>query len=168
MAVGRASHSKWLCSCSLSLPGLTSAYSTYTLLTGQTFPHPCLTAQLTIAYQTADEESDPQRLSSISRCHATVDLGATNMGSYVRMRACLCACVLCACVLAWASESMCGCLSACMGAWVHMCLRVCGCVAACLAASVRKRVPESVPAWVPVCVGACVTARVHVQPYPSL
>ena len=124
MAVGRASHSKWLCSCSLSLPGLTSAYSTYTLLTGQTFPHPCLTAQLTIAYQTADEESAPQRLSSISRCHATVDLGATSMGSYVMMRGRLCAHVLCACVLARSSASMCECLIACMGAWVPMCLRV--------------------------------------------
>ena len=165
MAVGRGSHSKWLCSCSLSFPGLTSAYSTYTLRAGQTFPHPCLTAQLTIAYQTADEESAPQRLSSISRFRLTVDLGAHEYG-FLCAHACA---LVCVCVVR---------MRACVGICEHMrvperllgyvCACVCGCVAACLAASVRKRVPESVRSWAPVCVGACVTARVHVQPGPSL
>ena len=111
----------------LSVSPLTSAYSTYTLCAVQTIPPlppPCPTAQLTIAYQTADEESAPPLLSAISHFCPLVDLGAMSMGSYVMMRGCLCARVLCACVLARSSTSMCECLIACMGAWVPMCLRM--------------------------------------------
>jgi len=71
----------------LSVSPLTSAYSTYTLCAVQTIPPPCPTAQLTIAYQTADEESAPPLLSAISHFCPLVDLGAMSMGSYVRMHA---------------------------------------------------------------------------------
>ena len=186
MAVGRSSHSKWLCSCSLSLPCPTSAYFTYTLLAGLTSPPPCPTAQVTIAYQTADEESTPQLVSAISCFCGTVGLGAHEYGFLSAhvcvVRARLCASVVCACVLVWASTCMCGCPSGCMGACLRMCLHACvrvwvhvwvrgcmhECTAACLAASMCKRVPECMRAWVPVCVGACMLARVCVQPCLSL
>ena len=71
----------------LSVSPLTSASFTYTLPAGLSFPPPCPTAQLTIAYQMADEESAPQLVSVISCFCATVDLVPTSMGSYVRMRA---------------------------------------------------------------------------------
>ena len=146
MAVGRGSHSKWLCSCSLSFPGLTSAYSTYTLRAGQTFPHPCLTAQLTIAYQTADEESAPQRLSSISRFRLTVDLGAHEYG-FLCAHACA---LVCVCVVR---------MRACVGICEHMRVpeRLRGCVGtyvlACVGAWLR--------AWPPACVSGCLSLCVH-------
>lgn len=174
MAVGRSSHSKWLCSCSLSLSCPTSAYFTYTLLAGLTSPPPCPTAPLTIAYQTADEESAPQVVSAISCFCAKVGLGAHEYGFLCAhacvVRARLCASVVCACVLVWASACMCGCPSGCMGAcvrvWVHVRVRGCmrECTAACLGACMCKQVPECMRAWAPVCVGACMLARVCVQP----
>ena len=71
----------------LSVSPLTSASFTYTLPAGLSFPPPCPTAQLTISYQTADEESETQLVSAISYFCTAVDLVPTSMGSYVRMRA---------------------------------------------------------------------------------
>ena len=186
MAVGRSSHSKWLCSCSLSLPCPTSAYFTYTLLAGLTSPPPCPTAQLTIAYQTADEESTPQVVSAINRFCATVGLGAHAHG-FLSAHACVVRARLCACALVCVSGvRMRACLGVRMHVWVPecvhgcvfmymlagMCVRVrmcqCAwlrawasvCVSGCLSACMR--------AWAPVCVGACLPAHLRVHPYLSL
>ena len=186
MAVGRSSHSKWLCSCSLSLPCLTSAYFTYTLLAGLTSPPPCPTAQLTIAYQTADEESTPQVVSAINRFCAMVGLGAHAHGflsahaCVVRARLCTCA-LVCVCGVrmracvgvrmhVWVPECVHGCVSTYMLAGMCARVRMCqcawlrawasACVSGCLSACVR--------AWVPVCVGAHLPAHLRVHPYLSL
>ena len=167
MAVGRSSHSKWLCSCSLSLPCPTSAYFTYTLLAGLTSPPPCPTAQLTIAYQTADEESTPQVVSTINRFCATVGLGAHAHG-FLSAHACLCghprACVG-ARVRAWVRVYVCACVHVCVRAWLRGCVRGAwlrawppACVGGCLSACVHGRLCM----WVPACLHACKFSHISV------
>lgn len=158
MAVGRSSHSKWLCSCSLSLPCPTSAYFTYTLLAGLTSPPPCPTAPLTIAYQTADEELPLNwfRRSAVSAQRS--GWVPTSMGSYVRMRAwCERACVRLWCAHACLCGRLRACVDARVGAWVRVC--VCGCVCGCVAACVSVWLH----AWAPACVSRSLSACVHVR-----
>lgn len=124
MAVGRSSHSKWLCSCSLSLPvrlapTSPTPYSRTNLPT--LLPH----GPTNYSLPTADEESAPQVVSAISRFCATVDLGAYAHGF-------LCACwVVGIRVHVWVPE----CVHGCVSTYVLACM--CACVGACVAAWLR-------------------------------
>ena len=110
---------------------MTRAYSTYTLCAGQTFPPPCPTAQLTIAYQTADEESAPQLLSAISRFCTLADLGAHKYG-FLCAHVCVSGVRMCAYVGIRVHVQMPECVHGSVSTYVLACM--CVCVPACVSA----------------------------------